>query len=110
MFLFHSYALFDVIAMKLLPFSLILAVAAAQEAVVVASPVPPSSCLALPGDASWPATSVWRQAMPEVEKPKQKGAFKHPDYRLEATTTGEVVAAVKFAKEHNIRLTVLNSG
>jgi hypothetical protein len=96
--------------MKLLLFSLTLAVATAQEAVVAAPPAPLSSCLALPGDASWPATSVWREAMPEVEKPKPKGAFKHPDYRLEATTTGEVVAAVKFAKKHNIRLTVLNSG
>jgi hypothetical protein len=96
--------------MKLLPFSLILAVAIAQEATGVAPSDAVSSCLVLPGDASWPATSVWREAMPEVEKPKQKGPFKRPDYRLEASTTDEVIAAVKFAKTHNVRLTVLNSG
>jgi hypothetical protein len=96
--------------MMLRSLTFVLAAATLQQAVTAAPSDPLSSCLVLPGDPSWPASAVWRQAMPEVEKPKPKGNFKHPDYRLEATTTAEVISAVKFAKEHNIRFTVLNSG
>jgi FAD/FMN-containing dehydrogenase len=69
-----------------------------------------ASCKTVFGDESWPAKSVWRKAMPEVESQKSKANWKQPNYRLDATTINEVSAAVNFTREHNIRLSVLNSG
>lgn len=48
--------------------------------------------------------------MLEVERPKVTAGKQHPQYRLEATNVQDVIAAVKFAKEHNIRISILNSG
>ncbi|QDS68944.1 hypothetical protein FKW77_008585 [Venturia effusa] len=75
-----------------------------------AVPAGPDACKVLATDPTWPAQSVWRQAMPEVEKVALKGNKKRPNFRLEATTVDEVVAAVKFAASNNIRLSILNSG
>jgi FAD/FMN-containing dehydrogenase len=68
------------------------------------------SCKTISGDASWPAKSEWRKAMPEIETTKVKGNWKRPDYRLDATTVAEVIAAVNFTREHRIRLSILASG
>lgn len=73
-------------------------------------PAGPASCKLLSTDPAWPAAAIWRQAMPEVEKFGDKGAKKHPNWRLDATSVEEVVAAVKFAANNNIRLSILNSG
>jgi FAD/FMN-containing dehydrogenase len=69
-----------------------------------------ASCKTILGDESWPEKSVWRKAMPEIELQKAKANWKQPNYRLDATTIDEVSAAVKFTNEHNIRLSILNSG
>jgi hypothetical protein len=89
--------------------------AAVQSGIAIpASAANPASaaatCLVLPGDEEWPARAVWRQFMPEIEKGQDKPGKKHPDYRLEATRVEEVIAAVKFAKKYNVRLSILNSG
>lgn len=73
-------------------------------------PAGPNACKILDTDQAWPAQSVWRQAMPEVEKVAVKGAKKRPNMRLEATSVDEVSKAVKFAASNNIRLSILNSG
>jgi hypothetical protein len=79
---------------------------AASQAV----PAGPASCKLLSTDPTWPAAALWRQAMPEVEKFVVKGTKKHPNWRLDATSVEEVLAAVKFAANNNIRLSILNSG
>ncbi|KAE9992891.1 hypothetical protein EG327_007368 [Venturia inaequalis] len=91
--------------MKSFILSLLLSLAASQ-----ASPAGPRECKILATDSSWPAQSVWRQAMPEVEEVAVKGERKRPDMRLDATSVDEVTAAVKFAANNNIRLSILNSG
>jgi FAD/FMN-containing dehydrogenase len=48
--------------------------------------------------------------MPEIETQKAKGNWKKPNYRLDATTVAEVIAAVNFTREHKIRLSILASG
>jgi FAD/FMN-containing dehydrogenase len=68
------------------------------------------TCKTISGDASWPAKSEWRKAMPEIETQKPKGTWKQPNYRLDATTVAEVIAAINFTREHNIRLSILASG
>src|ERR1700761_116141 len=69
-----------------------------------------ASCKTVFGDASWPVKSVWKKAMPKIEPYKARGTWKQPSYRLDATTVGEVIAAVNFTREHNIRLSILASG
>jgi FAD/FMN-containing dehydrogenase len=69
-----------------------------------------SSCKTISGDSSWPAKSEWRKAMPNIETQKPKANWKQPEFRLDATTVAEVVAAVNFTREHKIRLSILASG
>jgi FAD/FMN-containing dehydrogenase len=93
--------------MKVAALTLILPLAVSQAA----NPLPVATdCKVLPSDPTWPERSVWRAAMPEIERGKSTEGKKRPDYRLEASTVDEVIAAVKFAKKYNVRLTVLNSG
>lgn len=75
-----------------------------------AVPAGPNACKILATDLAWPAPSLWQQAMPEVEKVAAKGEKKRPNFRLDATSVDEVLAAVKFAANNNIRLSILNSG
>jgi hypothetical protein len=71
----------------------------------------PDGCKILHTDKEWPATSVWKAALPNIlSRGLAKDKLRHPDYRVEATTTAEVQAAVKFAAKHNIRVSILNSG
>jgi hypothetical protein len=59
----------------------------------------------------WPDPSVWKAALPRVvPSVAAKGRLRHPDYRIEPTTAAEVRSAVLFAKKHNIRVSILNSG
>ncbi|KAF2429945.1 FAD-binding domain-containing protein [Tothia fuscella] len=69
-----------------------------------------ASCLTVSGDAAWPAKSEWQKAMPEIETQKPKESWTQPPYRLDATTVAEVIAAINFTRQHNIRLSILNSG
>src|ERR1700760_877170 len=76
----------------------------------IANPAEASDCKAIPGDPTWPAASVWKQELPKAMLQGSKGTQKHATYRIDVETVDDVVAAVKFAAKHNIRLNVLNSG
>ncbi|KAH6638496.1 hypothetical protein C7974DRAFT_307458 [Boeremia exigua] len=71
----------------------------------------PPGCRKLPTDADWPDVSVWREALPGVIA--TNGSDEHgpiPDYRLQAKSVEDVQKAVRFAKNHNIRLSVITTG
>ncbi|KAF2400246.1 FAD-binding domain-containing protein [Trichodelitschia bisporula] len=95
--------------MKYAFFSLL---AAAQLATCVpqAKNPAPAQCKKLPGDADWPEDTVWKAALRGVEPRGPQKAWKRPDYKYEAMTVAQVQKAVKFVSDHNLRLSVLNSG
>lgn len=71
----------------------------------------PIGCRKLPTDANWPAPSVWEAAIPGVTR--QNGSDAHgslPHYRVRAQSASAVQAAVRFAAEHGIRLSVITTG
>jgi hypothetical protein len=71
----------------------------------------PQGCKVLHTDKEWPEHGVWKAALPKIlRRGLAKDKLRHPDYRIEPTTTAEVQAAVKFAAKHNIRVSILNSG
>jgi hypothetical protein len=68
-------------------------------------------CKIIPGDAGWPEKSTWQSALRNVvSRGVTKGNASHPDYKINAHTSADVQAAVKFAAAHNIRLAILNTG
>jgi uroporphyrinogen-III decarboxylase len=70
-----------------------------------------ADCKVIASDAGWPAADVWKQAMPKVAvKGNIKAGTTAPDYKVVATNTQEVMQAVRFANDHNVRLSILNSG
>ncbi|KAF2427517.1 FAD-binding domain-containing protein [Tothia fuscella] len=70
-----------------------------------------AACKKLPGDEGWPAPEVWEKAMPGVvARADQDPDATRPDYQLVAASIAQVQAAVKFATDHNVRLSILNSG
>lgn len=78
---------------------------------IYAAPRDSNSCKIIPTDKEWPTKDVWEKALPGIEpRGEQDPKKKHPDYQLIATSIEQVQAAVKFAVDHNIRLTILNSG
>lgn len=72
----------------------------------------PAGCKKLNTDTDWPSPEAWHSALPGVipspNKTDRWGPL--PDYRLQAKSIEDVQAAVRFAKEHNIRLTILTTG
>ncbi|KAF4311732.1 isoamyl alcohol oxidase [Botryosphaeria dothidea] len=71
----------------------------------------PIGCRKLPTDANWPAPSIWEAAIPGVTR--QNGSDAHgslPNYRVRAQSASAVQAAVRFAAEHGIRLSVITTG
>lgn len=70
-----------------------------------------ADCKVTSADPAWPAADVWKKAMPKVAvKGNLKAGVTAPDYKVAATKSQEVVQAVKFAADHNVRLSILNSG
>jgi hypothetical protein len=69
----------------------------------------PSGCLKLPTDSDWPAPEIWKAQLPGVIPRDEKNADQ-PNYRIRPKNAAEVQKAVKFAKDNNIRLSVLMSG
>jgi hypothetical protein len=68
------------------------------------------NCKQLVGDPSWPAPDVWSKALPGViPRGPQDPKVKRPDYQLIVTNVSQVQAAVKFAADNNLRLSILNS-
>jgi hypothetical protein len=83
----------------------------APKAPAPAAGAAPADCKILSSDQGWPTTEVWKKAMPKVAtRGNVKVGLAAPDYKVIATTAHEVQEAVKFAADHNIRLSVLNSG
>lgn len=71
----------------------------------------PTGCRKLKTDTDWPTQEQWEAALPGVVP--TNGTDEHgslPDYRLQARSVEDVQAAVRFAKEHNVRLSVLTTG
>ncbi|WQF90166.1 Putative berberine/berberine, FAD-binding domain, PCMH-type, FAD-binding, type PCMH, subdomain 2 [Colletotrichum destructivum] len=71
----------------------------------------PVGCRKLSTDHDWPAAEVWEAAIPGVIR--QNGSDIHgglPNYRVRAQNISDVQAAVRFASEHNIRLSVITTG
>jgi len=72
----------------------------------------PAGCRKLAKDTDWPVDSEWKKVLPEIEPRSKKlaaGVFR-PDYNIRAESYKDVQAAVKFAAQNNIRLTVITSG
>ncbi|KAE9984621.1 hypothetical protein EG328_008455 [Venturia inaequalis] len=70
-----------------------------------------ADCKVTATDAAWPKEDVWKEAMPKVAaRGNLKAGVTAPDYKVVATNSQEVIQAVKFAAEHNVRLSILNSG
>lgn len=70
-----------------------------------------ADCKVTATDAAWPTEDVWKKAMPKVAvRGNLKAGVTAPDYKVMATNSQEVIQAVKFAAEHNVRLSILNSG
>jgi hypothetical protein len=68
----------------------------------------PPGCKKLPSDRGWPADQVWRSALPGVFK-KLRGT-EAPDWLFQAKSVADVQRAFSFAREHNVRLTVISTG
>jgi hypothetical protein len=82
----------------------------------VSTPVPiptgitPKGCKVLSGDSNWPAPDVWTSVLPGVAPREAETEVTRPDYHLVVEDVAAVQAAVNFTAEHNIRLTIVNSG
>jgi len=68
----------------------------------------PQGCKLLASDKGFPSAEIIKQKLP-------KAAFKEPgtlgpDWVLRATQVSDVQDAVNFAREHNVRLTILTTG
>ncbi|KAJ4300816.1 hypothetical protein N0V90_002904 [Kalmusia sp. IMI 367209] len=71
----------------------------------------PAGCRKLKTDVDWPSHAQWEAALPGVIA--TNGSDIHgplPNYRLQAKSVEDVRKAVRFAKDHNIRLSVLTTG
>lgn len=68
----------------------------------------PAGCKKLASDRGWPADQVWRSALPGVFK-KLRGT-EASDWFFQAKNAADVAKAFAFAREHNVRLTVISTG
>lgn len=71
----------------------------------------PPGCRKLNTDVDWPAPEVWEAALPGVVATNGSDRWGPTvNYRLQAKSVADVQSAVRFATEHNVRLTVLTTG
>jgi hypothetical protein len=68
----------------------------------------PDGCKRLSGDKGWPSDSTWRASLPGVFK-KLRGTF-GPDWMWQVSSVEQVQKAVNFARDNNVRLTVITTG
>ena len=68
----------------------------------------PPGCKKLASDKGWPEDHIWRSSLPGVFK-KLKGT-EAPDWMFQAKSVEDVQKAIAFAKQHNVRLTVITTG
>lgn len=70
-----------------------------------------AGCRKLNTDIDWPTLDVWQAALPGVVAGNGSDANGPlPDYRYRVSNAADVQAAVNFAREHNIRITVITTG
>ncbi|KAK3082323.1 hypothetical protein LTS18_004235 [Coniosporium uncinatum] len=73
----------------------------------------PRGCKALHTDREWHSADLWTKFLPSVAQrvldPSDPNII-HPDYRVVAPDVEAVQAAVNFARDNNVRLTITNSG
>jgi hypothetical protein len=72
------------------------------------SSVAPAGCKILSADKGWPAEHEWMSSFPGIFK-KLRGTV-GPDWMMQARTVADVQKAVNFAREKNVRLTVITTG
>jgi FAD/FMN-containing dehydrogenase len=94
--------------MKFILFSTLISLAALSAAVEDVQG--PAECKVIPGDSAWPAPATWAQELPGVKEQKSGKGAEHANYRFDVNSVDQVIAAVKFTKRHNVRLSILNSG
>jgi hypothetical protein len=68
----------------------------------------PPGCRKLASDRGWPVDSIWRSSLPGVFK-KLRGS-EAPDWMFQAKSVADVQKAIKFAQDHNVRLTIISTG
>jgi hypothetical protein len=68
----------------------------------------PAGCRFLPSDKGWPANHVWKAEFPGIFN-KLRGTV-GPDWMYQAQSVADVQKAVNFAREKNVRLTVISTG
>lgn len=68
----------------------------------------PPGCKLLASDKGFPSDDVWKKEFPGVYK-KLKGT-EAPDFMVQAKSVADVQKAVNFAREHNVRLTIISTG
>jgi FAD/FMN-containing dehydrogenase len=71
-----------------------------------------AGCRKLSSDSDWPTKAQWEAALPGVipKKASLLGGSTEPDYRYRVKDAEGVQRAIKFAKENNIRVSVVASG
>jgi hypothetical protein len=79
-----------------------------DKALTPNSSTAPPGCKLLASDKGWPTDAEWRKAFPKGFK-KMK-ATEGPDWWIQAQSVKDVQDAVNFARERNVRLSILTSG
>jgi hypothetical protein len=79
-----------------------------DKALTPNSSTAPSGCKLLASDKGWPSDEEWLKVFPKGFK-KMKGT-EGPDWWIQPQTVTEVQAAVNFARERNVRLSVITTG
>jgi hypothetical protein len=68
----------------------------------------PAGCRLLLSDRGWPTDDIWKAEFPGIFK-KLRGTV-GPDWMFQAQSVADVQKAVNFAREKNVRLTVISTG
>lgn len=79
-----------------------------DKALTANSSEAPAGCKFLPSDKGWPTDHVWKTNFPGIFK-KLKGTV-GPDWMVQAKNVADVQKVVNFAREHNVRLTIITTG
>jgi FAD/FMN-containing dehydrogenase len=79
-----------------------------DKALTANSSEAPAGCKFLPSDKGWPADHVWKSNFPGIFK-KLRGTV-GPDWMVQAKNVADVQKVVNFAREHNVRLTIITTG
>ncbi|KAF2670170.1 FAD-binding domain-containing protein [Microthyrium microscopicum] len=69
----------------------------------------PKGCLRLSTDEDFPSAEAWKSALPTVIK-NNNTVNVGPDYRIQVKSASDVEKAIKFAKDSNVRLSIITSG